>query len=286
MHPLREGAHRCHWNRTPKWPTGGKLARNATMNVSMTQLVIAAALGFIIGQCVLLALKHGIRYLRRDESRLLARRLFGSQGSSLTRRVVRYAFAVAASAAILTLGAWAVLNYQAAREAQRAVSNTAARHDAAPPSPPASADVAAAQPEGSARTAPGAAITQAAEVDPYADPSFKAPPTLHRRGSRYLTAILLQRSEARARADLLRETEEHAQRSQYDCEAAERAKRYLQNGMDVWGFTAWQIKYFPTDEYLGATLAQCKSIKNRLDVATAAPHATVVADGNAPAPDS
>jgi hypothetical protein len=51
------------------------------------------------------------------------------------------------------------------------------------------------------------------------------------------------------------------QRSQYDCEAAERAEHYLKVGLDVWGFAAWQQRYFPMDGYKGATLEQCRDIK-------------------------
>jgi hypothetical protein len=54
-------------------------------------------------------------------------------------------------------------------------------------------------------------------------------------------------------------------RSQYDCEAADHANKYLKAGLDVWGFAAWQLKHFPVDSYSGATLAQCKDIKNVID---------------------
>ena len=59
--------------------------------------------------------------------------------------------------------------------------------------------------------------------------------------------------------------QQRARRSQYDCEAAERATRYLKAGLDVWGFGPWQLKYFPMSGYKGATLAACKDIPNVLD---------------------
>ena len=43
--------------------------------------------------------------------------------------------------------------------------------------------------------------------------------------------------------------------------AADRAERYLKAGLDVWGFAAWQQRYFPTDGYKGAMLEQCREIK-------------------------
>jgi hypothetical protein len=54
-------------------------------------------------------------------------------------------------------------------------------------------------------------------------------------------------------------------RSQYDCEAVDRARKYLKSGLDVWGFAIWQVKYFSVDSYKGATLPQCKDIENIVD---------------------
>src|SRR5882762_2374862 len=80
-----------------------------------------------------------------------------------------------------------------------------------------------------------------------------------------LKETLLQRSEAKACAELLRGTQQRLSRSQYDCEAADRAGKYLKAGLDVWGFAAWQIRHFPMDGYKGAMLPQCKDIKDIVD---------------------
>ncbi len=109
-----------------------------------------------------------------------------------------------------------------------------------------------------------APATAAGDADPYTDAEFKVRHASHR-GALSLKETLLQKSEAKARAELLAETEQHASRSQYDCEAAQRATKYLKAGLDVWGFAAWQLKYYPTDSYQGATLAQCKDIQNVID---------------------
>jgi hypothetical protein len=77
-----------------------------------------------------------------------------------------------------------------------------------------------------------------------------------------LKETLVRRAEARARADLLRQTQEHVHRFHYDCEAAERAIKYVKAGLDVWGFARWQLKYFPIGSYKGATLPQCKDIRS------------------------
>jgi len=95
-----------------------------------------------------------------------------------------------------------------------------------------------------------------------------------------LKETLLQRSEAKARAELLHEMQEHTSRSQYDCEAADHAARYLKAGLDVWGFAAWQLKYFPTEGYRGAMLLTCKDIPNVIDPSQLDLQSTVAQDGH------
>jgi hypothetical protein len=103
-------------------------------------------------------------------------------------------------------------------------------------------------------------------VDPYTDSDFKVHRRPHRAGTPLsLKETLVQRSEAKARADLLREIQQHVHRSQYDCEAAERANKYLNAGLDVWGFATWQLKYFPMNSYKGATLPQCRDVESVVD---------------------
>ena len=75
----------------------------------------------------------------------------------------------------------------------------------------------------------------------------------------------MQRSELKARWDLLAQLRAHAQRSQYDCEAADHAEKYLKAGLDVWGFTTWQDKYFPVENYAGAALEKCQQIQSAID---------------------
>ena len=122
-----------------------------------------------------------------------------------------------------------------------------------------------------ATLAPAAQVNPSAavavdSVDPYADSDFRLPARPQRAGSALsLKEALVQRSEAKARADLLRETQQQRNRSQYDCEAADRAEKYLKAGLDVWGFASWQLQYFPLERYQGATLSKCKAIKNVID---------------------
>jgi hypothetical protein len=35
----------------------------------------------------------------------------------------------------------------------------------------------------------------------------------------------------------------------------------------VWGFAAWQAKYFPVENYKGASLPQCRDIPDVIDPA-------------------
>ena len=244
--------------------------------MSMTQIVVGAALGFILAQGALYLLKHLIRWVARSDRGTLSRFWLALAGG-----LVRHGALIATGAAVLTLGGWAIGDFMMAKSAGKSAAS--ATETAATPS--------AADAEESSDETPALAsapkveppvTVAAAGVDPYADPGFKVQRRAHRAGT--LKEAILKRSEARARADLLKETQLHLTRSQYDCEAADRAARYLQAGLDVWGFSAWQLKYFPLNAYKGATLAPCKRIKSVVDPAaielqttvaqeTARPHA-------------
>jgi len=234
--------------------------------MSMAQVIIGAALGFIIADGVLYAIRHLIVWVRRDETRRRLRTLTGSRESAFIAGFTRYGALVGASAAIITLGAWAIGDYLAAKSARSAaMANT---FDPATPVPPSTSpgpadDAGKLEPAADVDSAPSAA---SASPDPYADPDFKVEHhARHSGGTSSLKETLLERSEAKARAELLRETKQHQHRSQYDCEAADHADRYLKAGLDVWGFAAWQFKYFPASAYKGATLAECKDIKEVVD---------------------
>jgi hypothetical protein len=243
--------------------------------MSMIQLVIGSALGFVFAQGALFAARQGAGWLGRGRIPQRRGTLTPPQWTSFLGGFVKYAGPIAAAVALLTLGAWAVSDYLAARSAPgTTLAGTLDAPTAAPapaPSPGVAADEAppAAAPRAAPRAAPprvvGTAV--AGSGDPYADADFKVKRPPHRAGAAAnLKDAYLERSEAKARAELLSETQQHLQRSQYDCEAADHADKYLKAGLDVWGFAAWQDKYFPVSTYKGATLAPCKDIKNALDV--------------------
>ncbi|HLY52137.1 MAG TPA: hypothetical protein VKQ31_03920, partial [Steroidobacteraceae bacterium] len=164
------------------------------------------------------------------------------------------------SAAVVTVGAWFVSDYLATKPAHNA---DASLFDA-PGAKAAAGRAPGTEPVASLPPPPAAPAEEAVRaLDPYTDPGFKVQRKVRRAGAApSLKEALVERSESRARADLLRELQQHAQRSQYDCEAVARAEKYLKAGLDVWGFAIWQMKYFPSDAYRGATLGQCKDIKN------------------------
>jgi len=234
--------------------------------MSMTQLIIGTALGFIVAQSGLYGIRHSLGWLQREDISTRIRALTPTPGHAIVAGFIRYAAPIGASAALITLGVWAVGDYLAAKAVRSATLTSALD--------PATA-AAAPQPHGSAEegtaTAAAANIEPATAVqpddhNPYADPDYKVRHRTHRPGGPLsLKETLLLRSEAKARAELLREMHQHASRSQYDCEAADRAARYLKAGLDVWGFSAWQLKYFPVEGYKGATLAACKDIPNVVD---------------------
>ncbi len=231
--------------------------------MNMTQLIVGTALGFIVAQSGLYGVRHSLGWLQREEVRTRVRTL---PGHVIVGGFIRYAAPIGAGAALITLGVWAVGDYLAAKAAR-----TAALTSSLDPATPAGV----AQAQGSADEATGGSAAATVEpanavqpesADPYADPDYKVHRRMHRQGrSLTLKETLLQRSEAKARAEMLQEMQQHASRSQYDCEAADRAARYLKAGLDVWGFAAWQLKYFPVVGYKGATLTGCKDIPNVVD---------------------
>jgi hypothetical protein len=233
--------------------------------MSMTQLIIGTALGFVFAQSALYGLKYSFGWLQREEVRTRIRAMTPSPGHAFIAGFIRYAAPIGASAALITLGVWAVGDYLAAKAARGAVLTGALDPATAAALAPGPSDEVAASSAPAGTTEPVIAA-QPESADPYADPDYRVHRAVHRPGSALnLKETLLQRSEAKARAELLRDVRQHASRSQYDCEAADRVGRYLKAGLDVWGFAAWQLKYFPVAGYKGATLAGCKDIPNVVD---------------------
>jgi len=230
--------------------------------MSMVQLVIAAAFGFLVAQGVLYGLARLIGWLRHADLLRRARAVRATPAPTVLGTMIRYAAPVGVSVALLTLGVWAVSDYLAAKSARNSEANLFDSSARAP------VPEQAAPPVLSASLPPVPPPEPVEELsgtiqDPYADPAFKVQHKSHRAGaSLSLKETLVQKSETRARNELLRELQQHARRSQYDCEAPSRADKYLKAGLDVWGFASWQVKYFPVNSYRGATLQQCRAIKS------------------------
>src|SRR5260370_6690322 len=234
--------------------------------MSMTQLVFGTALGFFVAQGVLYSVQHLIGWLRRSDARKGIVEPTPKVGSTLIGGLNKYAALGGLSAAVITLGVWAVGDHLAAKSARSAVTADAVESSTAVPvsNPLGSPDEVAGR--APMPKVDGSTAVPVDNVDPYTDSDFKVQRSAHHaRTALSLKETLLQRSEAKARADLLREIQQHLYRSQYDCEAAERASKYLKAGLDVWGFATWQSRYFPMDSYKGATLPQCQDIKEVVD---------------------
>jgi len=249
--------------------------------MSMTQLIVSAALGFVIAQSTLYGLRYSFAWLQREEVRARIRAMTPSPGHAFVAGFIRYAAPIGASAALITLGVWAVGDYLTATAARTAALASAVDSATASAVSPAQGP----PDEGAGAAATGnsepAAAVQPENIDPYADPDYKVHRRAHRPGTALtLKETLLQRSEAKARAELLREVHQHASRSQYDCEVADHAGRYLKAGLDVWGFAAWQLKYFPTGGYKGATLVECRDIPNVVDPTQLDLQSTVAQDSH------
>jgi hypothetical protein len=226
--------------------------------MNMTQLILGTACGFLVAKAALYGVRQTLGLLRGG---LIARlpALRSARSPYLIGLFVKYAAPVGISAALATLGVWAVSDYLAARSARNAAANVF-DSSAAAPAPASEQDTVQVASAKLTPPPPLEPVEEPVSPDPYADPDFKVRKAHH--AATTLKETLVERSETRARNDLLRELQQHAQRSQYDCEAAARADRYLKAGLDVWGFAAWQLKYFPAGGYRGATLGQCKDIKD------------------------
>jgi hypothetical protein len=229
--------------------------------MNLTQVVLGTTIGFFVAQALLLI---GRRVLVLLPAEAPLRRLGRLIPSAWIGGFTRYAAVVGVSAAVITLGAWGVGDYLAAKTARGAAASTALDLATAPPVPsPADEPPDPNYAKANAEPAPSAA---AHDPDPYKDPDYKVHRAARAAGSPVsLKEKLLQRSEAKAANELLKEVRQHVQRSQYDCEAADRASRYLKAGLDVWGFDAWQAKYFPVSGYRGATLPACMEIQTVVD---------------------
>ena len=245
--------------------------------MSMMQLVIGTALGFVIAQSGLYGIRHSLGWLQREEIRTRIRTL---PGHVIVGGFIRYAAPIGAVAALITLGIWALGDYMAAKATHSAVLTNTLDPTTGPAGAAQSSAADEAGTSAAHATAESATAVQPDGIDPYADPDYKVHRRAHRAGAVSLKETLLQRSEAKARAELLHDMQEHASRSQYDCEAADHAARYLKAGLDVWGFAAWQLKYFPTDGYQGAMLPACRDIPNVIDPSQLDLQSTVAQDGH------
>ena len=232
--------------------------------MSMTQLVIGTAFGFLVAQGALYGLGRLMGWLRPGELLMRARAMRATPAPSLLSAFIKYAAPVGVGAALITLGVWAASDYFAAKSARTAEANLF--DSSAPASAPAAEQDSPPVRSAALTPAPAPAVADppvSSAPDPYADPEFRVQHKAHRTGAaQSLKETLVQKEESRARNELLRELQQHVQRSQYDCEAANRADKYLKAGLDVWGFATWQVKYFPQGNYRGATLEQCRDIKN------------------------
>jgi len=234
--------------------------------MSMFQIIIGAAIGVIAAEVLLFAFRRFVT-LRAPAARKWLRDMNPSQRFAGIGGFGRYAALVLGCATLITLALWGTVNYLANRSERREA--LAAATDPAAAIATHSAEDALAGAHAPLRNLDvGAADPAADAVDPYADPDFKVHRRPHRAGgASSLKETLVQRAESKARAELLQEMTQHAQRSQYDCETADHVDKYLKADLDVWGFAAWQAKYFPIENYKGASLPQCRDISEVIDPA-------------------
>src|SRR5215469_13217245 len=113
---LRDPPHGWLANRPAECRAGGMCASTVRV-MSMTQLVVGTAIGFLAAQAGLYGMKHLLGWLQREETRARLGTLIPSPGHTILSAFIRYAAPIGASAALITLGVWAVGDYLAAKSA-------------------------------------------------------------------------------------------------------------------------------------------------------------------------
>src|SRR5215469_7141658 len=139
--------------------------------MSMTHLIISAALGFVIAQSALYGLRYSVAWLQREDVRTRIRAMTPSPGHAFFAGFIRYAAPIGASAALITLGVWAVGDYLSAKSARTAALASAVDSATASgvPAPQGSAEEGGAAAAATSNSEPATAM-QPDTVDPYADP--------------------------------------------------------------------------------------------------------------------
>src|SRR5579864_5178615 len=111
--------------------------RRVVSLMSMTQVVIGAALGCLAAQGGLYGFRQLAGWMQRDDLGARLRSLAPSPGPALVAAFVKYAGPVGMGVALVTLGIWAVSDYVAARSVRSAA--LASIPEPAPPAPAAAA---------------------------------------------------------------------------------------------------------------------------------------------------
>lgn len=94
--------------------------------MGMTQMVIGAALGCIAAQGGIFIFRRIVGWLQRDDVGARIRAMTPQSGHAMVGTFIKYAGPVSASAALITLGIWAVSDYVAARSAARGAAMASA----------------------------------------------------------------------------------------------------------------------------------------------------------------
>jgi hypothetical protein len=141
--------------------------------MSMIQVVIGAAFGFLVAQGLLYSLRWLVSRLRWEDLIARARAVRSASTPTVVSALIKYAAPIGVSAALITLGVWALSDYLAAKSARNAEANL---FD--PSAPPPIPDQAAPPVIHSAALpleAPPEVTADAATAtpDPYRDPAFK-----------------------------------------------------------------------------------------------------------------
>src|SRR5215472_16097494 len=93
--------------------------------MGMTQLIFGTALGFVVAQSALYAIRRSLGWLQREEVGTRIRAMTPSPGHAVVAGFIRYAAPLGAAAAVITLAVWGIGDYIAAKAARSAtLANT------------------------------------------------------------------------------------------------------------------------------------------------------------------
>src|SRR5262249_39550565 len=156
---------------------------NTASVMSMIQLVIGAALGFIVAQGPLVGIRHLAGWVQQGDMRERIRALTPESGQAFIDWFNKHAAQLGACAVLITIGIWAVSDFMKSKSADAAATASAVDLQAAAPESPVQLSTREEAKPAPVSAAKPLTVAKTDAPDPYADPNFKVRRHAHRAGS-------------------------------------------------------------------------------------------------------